>query len=256
MIVYFSGTGNSRYCAKMASDLRRDSVTDSFDFIRNEERANLESEKPWIFVCPTYSWQMPRVFEDFIEKTVFTGSREAYFILTCGGETGNASERVKELCDKKGFEFKGLLPVVMPDNYIVMFKAPTEEKSAEMIKKAEEKMKKGIELIKNGESFPAVKVNAADRLKSGIVNEGFYRFFIKAKGFRVKGACIGCGKCEEVCVLGNIKMKDGKPIWGDRCTQCMACISLCPQKAIEYGKRTAGKRRYVCPEYTGNQGCR
>ena len=249
MIVYFSGTGNSRYCAKMASDLLRDSVTDSFDFIRNGIRANLESEKPWIFVYPTYSWQMPRVFEDFIEKTVFTGSRESYFILTCGGETGNAAERVKELCDKKGFEFKGLLPVVMPDNNIVMFKAPTEEKSAEMIKKAEEKMKKGIELIKNSEIFPAVKVSAADRLKSGIVNEGFYRFFIKAKGFRVKGACIGCGKCEEVCVLGNIKMKDGKPIWGDRCTQCMACISLCPQKAIEYGKRTAGKRRYVCPEY-------
>ena len=46
----------------------------------------------------------------------------------------------------------------------------------------------------------------------------------------------------------NIKLKDGKPVWGSECTQCMACICKCPVSAIEYGKATIGKARYLCPK--------
>ena len=46
----------------------------------------------------------------------------------------------------------------------------------------------------------------------------------------------------------NIKLKDGKPAWGSECTQCMACICYCPVSAIEYGKATIGKDRYLCPK--------
>ena len=63
-----------------------------------------------------------------------------------------------------------------------------------------------------------------------------------------KYGCIGCGKCEKVCPLDNIRLKKGKPEWGGDCTHCMACICSCPREAIEYGKKTLGKRRYLCPE--------
>jgi NAD-dependent dihydropyrimidine dehydrogenase PreA subunit len=42
-------------------------------------------------------------------------------------------------------------------------------------------------------------------------------------------------------------MKD-LPVWGKECTQCLACIHRCPVQAIEYGKATIGKRRYVHPD--------
>ena len=48
--------------------------------------------------------------------------------------------------------------------------------------------------------------------------------------------------------LGNIKLADGKPVWGDRCTHCMACISRCPKEAIEYGTHSRGLPRYLCPK--------
>ena len=35
---------------------------------------------------------------------------------------------------------------------------------------------------------------------------------------------------------------------GNQCTHCMACICRCPSEAIEYGKHSIGKPRYVCPE--------
>ena len=61
--------------------------------------------------------------------------------------------------------------------------------------------------------------------------------------------CVGCGKCAAVCVENNIRLRDGRPVWGDRCTHCMACICGCPAGAIEYGRASRGKPRYQCPEY-------
>jgi len=44
-------------------------------------------------------------------------------------------------------------------------------------------------------------------------------------------------------------MKDGKPHWLGNCTHCMACICHCPAEAIEYGKKSEGKRRYRCRRF-------
>ena len=60
--------------------------------------------------------------------------------------------------------------------------------------------------------------------------------------------CTGCGACVRACMLNNVSLTDGRPVWGKNCTHCMACICGCPQKAIEYGKKSVGKPRYQCPE--------
>ncbi len=44
--------------------------------------------------------------------------------------------------------------------------------------------------------------------------------------------------------MNNIRMENGKPVWGQACTHCMACICYCPTEAIEYGKKSVGKPRY------------
>ena len=88
-----------------------------------------------------------------------------------------------------------------------------------------------------------------DKLKSGPINALYYKFLVKAKAFYTTDACSGCGKCEKACVLNNITIKDGKPIWGNKCTHCMACICGCPTAAIEYGKKSQGKPRYQCKKF-------
>ena len=67
---------------------------------------------------------------------------------------------------------------------------------------------------------------------------------VKADAFTVSDACIGCGKCVQLCPLNNIRLDKDKPVWGSNCTHCMACICYCPKEAIEYGKRSVGKPRY------------
>ena len=56
--------------------------------------------------------------------------------------------------------------------------------------------------------------------------------------------CIGCGKCAVLCPTKSIRIEGGRPVWGDGCTHCMACICRCPKQAIEYGRHTMGLRRY------------
>ena len=55
---------------------------------------------------------------------------------------------------------------------------------------------------------------------------------LKDKDFYASDKCIGCGKCEKLCPLNNIKMVDKKPTWNHNCTHCMACIGNCPVEAI------------------------
>jgi len=249
MIIYFSGTGNSKYCAQMLADKLEDELLDSFNYIKNGISAELISSKPWVFVSPTYCWQLPHIFEDFIRSARFEGCKEAYFVMTCGSDIGNAGEKIKKLCREVGLEFQGVLPVVMPENYIAMFEVPQPDIAKRIVLVAKRSLLKAIRKIRNGERFPEQKVHLLDKLKSGPLNPIFYKIFVKAKPFYTTDACVGCGKCSNVCVLNNISIKDGKPEWGDSCTHCMACICGCPTEAIEYGKKSLGKPRYICVEY-------
>lgn len=249
MIVYFTGTGNSRYCAQMLADTLGEELFDSFYHIKNGIAAELVSGTPWVFVSPTYCWQLPHVFEDFIRNTRFEGSKEAYFVMTCGSDIGNAGAKIEKLCEEVGLNYRGVLPVVMPENYIALFDVPKPELATRIVRVAKRPLGKAVMTISKGECFPKGKVSLVDKMKSGPVNPFFYKTIIKAKPFYTTESCTGCGKCERVCVLNNISIKDGKPMWGDACTHCMACICGCPTEAIEYGKKSKGKPRYQCVEY-------
>ena len=102
MVVYVSGTGNSRYCAEYLAEKLQDEIIDASNFIRNQIAADLITGKPWVFVSPTYAWQLPRVFAQFIRSGVFSGAEDAYFVLTCGEDIGNAGGHIKALCQSVG----------------------------------------------------------------------------------------------------------------------------------------------------------
>ena len=249
MIVYFSGTGNSRYCAQFLAEQLSDEMLNAFDFIRNGIAAELYSDKPWVFVAPTYGWQLPHIFRDFLLSGQFLGNTDAYFVMTCGSEIGNSALLNQQLCHQKDLHYKGTLPVVMPENYIALFNAPTPEKALPIIQAAHPILQAGTRHILAGLDLPAVPAGMLDNLRSGPVNTLFYKLIVKSKAFTVLDDCIHCGKCVNACPMKNIQLKDGKPVWGDACTHCMACICGCPASAIEYGRISRGKPRYQCPEY-------
>ena len=66
MIVYFTGTGNSKYIAEYMAESLEDETFDAAKQIKKRKSVNLYSEKPWVFVAPTYGWQLPHLFLQFL----------------------------------------------------------------------------------------------------------------------------------------------------------------------------------------------
>lgn len=44
--------------------------------------------------------------------------------------------------------------------------------------------------------------------------------------------CIGCGKCEKLCSMNNIKIVDKKVVQKNQCTMYYRCINNCPKQAM------------------------
>lgn len=246
MVLHFSGTGNSRYVAREIAKLTDDQSISINEWIKLEMKEELVSwNHPFVFVCPTYAWRVPRVVEEFIRTGTFVGSNEVYFILTCGTDTSDAITYVKKITEEKGWNLKGFAEVVMPENYIAMFPVPDERETKEIIKKAGTIIHKIAEDIQKERVFLSYNTRGVmGKMKSGIVNVAYYQLVVGDKGFYSTGNCIGCEKCVKLCPLNNVKMSNHKPEWLGSCTHCMACINGCPRKAIEYKRNTKGKRRY------------
>lgn len=249
MILYFSGTGNSKYVSEVIGKITNDTIVSVNEILKNKSNGIQNSDKPFVFVCPTYAWRIPKVFEEFIKNTTFTGTNKAYFILTCGTETHNALHYVKNLCKEKNMILSGFSSIIMPENYIAMFDAPDKKEADTIIKTAFPQITALGDQIKREEILPEEVVSKKSKFISSVVNPLFYKACVSAKGFYATDRCINCGKCKNLCPLNNVEMNNQKPSWGKNCTHCMACICGCPTEAIEYKTKSIGKPRYYNTGY-------
>ena len=108
------------------------------------------------------------------------------------------------------------------------------EKNKKIVMKAEEKICKSVGDIKNGKP-PQEGLGIVCHL-AGLFGQRLY-FLRKTRKYtdRLKInslKCIGCGTCEKLCPMGNIAVKNGIAVSGDKCTMCYRCISKCPKQAI------------------------
>lgn len=256
MVLYFTGTGNSRYAAQIIARICDDELVSMNDIMRarykNEADAQREfiSEKPFVFVCPTYSWNLPQVVKEFIGDSMFGGSREAYFYITCGHSTGPCTQDAAALCKEINMDFRGLSSVKMPENFITLFDSSSYDDAVGILAAAVSQIESAARLIACGREI--TDPNAKDAPKSFTNNfvKLFYRRYMNDSKFTVdKKKCISCGSCESICPLANVRISDGYPTWNGRCTQCMGCIGICPTDAISCGKASEKRRRYYLDEY-------
>ena len=179
MILYFTGTGNSRYIAKKLAEKTNDSLICINDRIKEKDYSTILVKDRLVFVTPTYAWQIPRVVKDWIQKTEFLGTRKTWFVMNCGSEIGNAHKYNMELSEHMGFTCMGTAGIVMPENYIAMFPAPSKEEAEEIIKKADPVIEELAKLLQAKEKFPVPPVRLSDKIMSGAINNVFYPLFVK-----------------------------------------------------------------------------
>ena len=234
MVLYYSGTGNSKYIAKcIASALETDCLNLN-ERIKTGDTSSVQTEENVILVTPTYAWRIPHIVSGWLGKAELVGAKRIWFVMDCGSEIGNAAKYNRQLAAQKHLRYMGTAQIIMPENYIAMFNAPQKEQARSIVEQAEPALQKALAQVRAGQEFSPLRDTLYDRFMSGPVNPAFYRFFVKADAFRATDACIECGKCVERCPLNNIRLENGKPVWGKHCTHCMACICDCPKEAVEY----------------------
>ncbi len=249
MILYFTGTGNSRYVANMlASDLK-DEIVSINEIFKDRKKLRFSSEKPYIIVAPIYAWRLPKKIEEFIRDAVFENSKQIYVVATMGTHFGRCDIYCKRIIEKKSMKFMGFRGVQMPDNYVTSDVMMTKEEAVNKIKASIPHIHEIAQNILQG--LPLNQKDDIDhpKLRSGFINWGFNTFAIKPKLFTVSNECLKCGMCINGCPMNNISYgDDGNIKFGNKCMWCLACIQMCPKQAIDYKNRTKQNGRYKCPE--------
>lgn len=250
MVLYFSATGNTRFLATELAQKLGDECTDLLERIKKNDLSEICSERPFIICTPVYVCEMPRFLSKYLRNVKLSGSRKVYFIADSAGYGGITGYLAKKLFRRKKMEFMGYSEVVMPRNYFISHYPPqSDSEIKERLINACRQLDDIAQTIRKEGKLKARYVFMFEKLITIPFNPVWSKYKMSAKEFFADSKCISCGKCEKVCPLNNISIRDKKPVWGSSCTHCMACIGNCPADAIEYGTVTREKGKYNFKNY-------
>ena len=136
MVLYFTGTGNSRYVAERIAQALGDTLCSLNDRIKAGDTSPVNSDTRLIIVVPTYAWRIPHIVREHLENTAFPGAAQVWFVMTCGGQIGGAGRPNQALAQKMGLAYQGTAQIVMPENYIALFQAPQAEEARQIVAQA------------------------------------------------------------------------------------------------------------------------
>ncbi|HYF75242.1 MAG TPA: EFR1 family ferrodoxin [Candidatus Nitrosocosmicus sp.] len=252
MIFYFSGTGNSLQVARSLAENNGEKLVSIAAAVNGGEAAyeyTLDEEEMVGFVYPVYAWAPPKMVFQFIEGLKLNNYRNNYTfsVATCGENIGKTMEVLADALKNKGIGLDSGFSIAMPNNYIIMGDVDTKEAEERKLAEAEETLKTINRVIRERKrGVFDIKKGFLPWVLTSVINPLFNKNAIDTSKFHADDSCNGCGLCERVCNCRSIKV-EGKPRWGEKCTQCLACIHYCPMKAIQYGKGTEKKGRYTNP---------
>jgi len=201
------------------------------------------------FIFPCHFGGAPKHVLDFVRALDLTGQDSAYryAVVTYGAISSFTIEQLNAVITEKGYPLDYGATVKAFSNYVVLYKMNTKlsEKTA--------LLKSGLELVASDilrrHRVAFKRPNAFLGLYNKIVSSDVHN---TDRHFAAGDACAACGQCAKVCPVGNITIEGDppRPRWHHRCTQCLACLQLCPHEAIDYGTKTRGRGRYKHPEVT------
>ncbi len=271
MVFWFSGTGNSFAIAKRIAEALGESLIPVAARMAELEAGvwdgllELAPGERIGFVYPVYAWGPPDMVLALARRLRVrvggqagdrhageaVGSPFVYAVNTCGDEEGYATSVLRMALKAAALPLDSAFSLRMPNNYILGFDVDPKPVEQDKLRQAEHRLAALLPAIaERKRGVFALLPGAMPGLKTRLVNPMFKRFATNPARFRATEACTACGRCAQVCPTDNIRV-DTRPVWGKRCTQCLACIHHCPHRAIEYGKGTENKGRYVHPDAKG-----
>ncbi len=243
--IYFSGTGNTKFC--VGRFLREYNFSNnSFSIENNDALEKIKADNEIVMGYPVQYSNIPKILYDYIVNNphVWEG-KKVFIIATMSLFSGDGAGILARLLKNYGAVITGGLHLKMPDS-IGDERALKRsfEKNKELVIKAEEKICQAAGNIKNGKP-PHEGLGTACHF-AGLFGQRLYfrgktrKYTDKLKINSLK--CNGCGLCEKLCPMNNITIVNGIAVPGCKCTMCYRCINKCPEQAITLlGKKVIGQ---------------
>ncbi len=241
-IYFFTGTGNSLWLAKeIAAKL---SECELLAIKAGMDMAIPSGLDRVGFVYPTYGWASPLIVADFFLKAQFPEGGGYYFaVTTCGGLALNAIPQANAILAERGVHLNYGASVRMFKNSIINYGM---SKRAEKI--AEQSANRAAPIICDIVNKREVKIKPVNQFLYQ-QHLGYMKEINKtALNYKVSGDCMACGLCASLCPVKNIAIEGGKPVFGNKCERCVACLQHCPKRAINYKDKTQSRGRYAHPQ--------
>lgn len=233
--VYFSGTGNSKYCVEIF--LREYGVGgQAFSIEDKNAVAEIQKHDEIVMGYPVQFSNIPKILRDFIaENPDLWRGKKVFIMATMGLFSGDGAGVLARLLRRYGAIITGGLHLKMPDS-ISDEKALKRslESNRELAAAAVHKIKRAVYSIKNNH-IPQEGIGPLYHL-AGLFGQRLY-FYNKTKHYSDllkidTNKCIGCGKCADLCPKENIRLSNKQAVSGNQCTMCYRCVSQCPVQAI------------------------
>jgi ferredoxin len=247
-LFYFTGTGN---CLKVARDLARELGDANIVSIPKviDGEIDLSAERIGI-IYPVYMFGVPLIVKRFLNKLKADKDKYIFVIVTYGGMAAGALAQTAKELESRGLRLYTGFGIRMPGNYTPLYGAPPQEKQNKIFEKEKQRIKEIAAIVKEKKQR---KIESGNFITNAIFSSIVYNLSapkipVLDENFWADEKCSSCGTCVKICPVNNIELINGKPVWLHKCEQCLACLHWCPKEAIQYGKKTMGRKRYRNPE--------
>lgn len=232
-IIYFSGTGNTKYVANIIRKSLEYNNT-KCDLINIEKGDITSLEYDYIIIGgPVYVERYPEILLKYVEKNLsnYKGKCMLFSTQAMDGWTAVFDHAVKRL---KHINITYYNFIQMPNNfYNFMFTKSTDEQEKMALENAHKKANKIIkEFLAGNQSesqMSGFRVALADITYK--MTYPYFRKWLMRKLSIDRDKCISCGICEKNCPTNSLTISPKLKITND-CTFCQRCFNNCPKNAF------------------------
>ncbi len=241
-IIYcFSGSG---HCLNMAMSIAR--VLGDTDIVMMRSypvKTDATEAKRVGFVFPCYGGGLPGDFEEYAKAITIAPGTYKFAVEQYAGYLGCGLHKLDEIV---GLDYWDSVSNHSTCIWLMPHRLtfpPTSKKAAQQrIDRKAMEVGGAARAMKRSEKKPPR--NAIFALES----KGFSTAHSKnVQRYTVNENCIGCGTCRDLCPRGNIRLAEGRPVFGTDCIGCLSCVQYCPKEAINVGKITEKRERFPNP---------
>ena len=241
-IIYFSGTGNTKFVAcNMKKELEDRNIYT--DLINIEKDTVLPCNYKYIIIGgPIYVDLYPDMLVSYIRKNLYGYTGKCMLFSTQSSSV--LSSAFQDVLDRASFlNVKYCQYIQMPNNfYNFMFKKTPKDEEKRRIKEAINLSSQALEEFLSGKE----KIYHTNFLKvcfARAVYKIFYPHMAKrlTKNIEIDlNKCIHCRICEIKCPRKSINLSN-KVSFNDKCLLCQRCMNSCPRNAFLYKNKVYDK---------------